>query len=92
MSAEDWAQGEIVRTLQGVSAQVTEIDRKLDGLSDKFVSREVFDLRMNALTAAETKLETIANDFISKKAAYAILTLIAALAVGAGTMIGALHP
>ena len=98
MPDDNWTQAELVRVVTRLAEVVERLDNKISHLDERFVSREVFDLRMAVVLAADArieetdkKLKEVVGDMVSKKAITAILTLIAALAVAAGTVAGALH-
>lgn len=94
MSAEDWAQGEIIRTVVALTNAVEKLDAKIDALGDSFVPREVFDLHMRVLEdavkrveATENQLSEMARTMVSKKAVGALMTGISLFMGGAGAIL-----
>ena len=49
MTADDYTQAEVVRALTRIEKGQEELGRKFDGLTDKFVTTDVFELRVGAV-------------------------------------------
>lgn len=49
MTADDYTQAEVVRALGRIEKGQEDLARKVDGLTDKFVTSDVFKLRIEAV-------------------------------------------
>lgn len=78
MSAEEWAQGEIVRNITDLTKEVRDIGNEIRALGDKFITRELFELR----------LETALSKTVSKKSVVGWILGFGSLAGGVGALLG----